>query len=91
MTKERDMLESVRDLETTIELCERAQIKKRPSEINRLLSSLDTIWYKFNSNYQIYKSETIKKSAKTLAVFNSTKLENAIEVWVYEHNDLFKS
>ena len=90
MTKERDMLESVRDLETTIELVERAQIKKRPSEFNRLLSSLDTIWYKFNSNYQIYKSETIKKSAKTLAVFNSTKLENAIEVPVYEYNDLWR-
>ena len=90
MTKEREMLDSFRDLETTLELCDRAKIKKRASEIKRLLSSLDSCWYKFNGNFQIYKADTLKKSAKTETVFNSSKLENAVEVPLYEFNDVWR-
>ena len=47
MAKERDMLESWRDLDTTFELCDRAITRKKISEVKRLISSLDTGWYKF--------------------------------------------
>ena len=88
MAKEKEMLDCWRDVETTLELCERAKSKKRSSEIKRLSDSLDTCWYKFNGNYQVYKADVIKKGVKTETIFNSTKLENAIEVPVYEYIDL---
>ena len=90
MAKEKEMLDCWRDVETTLELCERAKSKKRSSEIKRLSDSLDTCWYKFNGNYQVYKADVIKKGAKTETIFNSTKLDNAIEVPIYEYNDLWR-
>ena len=36
------------------------------------------------------KTDTIKKTAKTESVFNSNKLENAIEIPIYEYNDCWR-
>ena len=90
MAKERDMLESWRDLDTTFELCDRAITRKKISEVKRLISSLDTGWYKFNGNFKIYRADVIKKLAKSESEFNNTKLENGIEVPEYEYNDSWR-
>ena len=53
MAKERDMLDNWRDLDTTFELCDRAVNRRKVTEIKRLLSSLDTGWYKFNASHKL--------------------------------------
>ena len=90
MAKERDMLDNWRDLDTTFELCDRAVNRKKVTEIKRLLSSLDTGWYKFNASHKIYKNDTIKKLAKTESTFNSTKIENGLEIPEFEYNDIWR-
>ena len=90
MAKERDMLDNWRDLDTTFELCDRAVNRKKVTEIKRLLSSLDTGWYKFNASHKIYKNDAIKKLAKTESTFNSTKIENGLEVPEFEYNDIWR-
>ena len=90
MAKERDMLDSWRDLDTTFELCDRVIIRKKISEVKRLISSLDTGWYKSNGNFKIYRADVIKKLAKSESEFNNTKLENGIEVPEYEYNDSWR-
>ena len=91
MAKQRDLLESWGNLESSMQMCSRALKKEKTKDFKRLLESLDLYWLKFNADFKIYKEEILVKNNKNEDFFNAVSVgENGEETYAYKYNDKWK-
>ena len=72
-------------------MCKRAWDKEKTKDFKRLLESLDLYWRKFNADFEVYKEDTISKTAKSEENFNAVVADpNGANVSTYTYNDSWK-
>ena len=84
---ERDMLKSWGGFDTTLKLCKNAHDKSSVKRYRGLLDTLKQTYYDFDSDWRLYKEETVKKSCKTEEAFNAVEETEGNSLPAFKHND----
>ena len=62
---ELDMTKSHRNFTSVVKLCEDAFTGNKVNKYAKMLTDLETNFFKFDESYTVYKAQTIKNTAKT--------------------------
>ena len=84
---DKEMLKSWKGFDTSVKLCKQANTAGKTARYKALLDTLQTTFYKFEEDYEFYKTDAIKKVCKTEEAFNAVVEEDGAQVPVYPNND----
>ena len=63
---DKEMLKSWKHFDTSVKLCKQAHTANKIARFKNLLQTLETTFYKFEEDFELYKEDTIKKHAKQM-------------------------
>ena len=84
---ELDMTKSHRNFKSVVKLCEDAFTGNKVNKYAKMLTDLETNFFKFDESYAVYKAQTIKKTAKTEEVFNKESDSDGVKTPDFPYND----
>ena len=84
---DKDMQKSYKGFDTSVKLCKHAHTAGKTARFKALLETLQTNYYKFEEDFDLYKSDTIQKTCKTETAFNAIIESEGEQVPVFPQND----
>ena len=81
------MLKSWGSFDTTIKLCLQAFKKENINRYERLLTTLESTYYKFDEDWRIFKEDSIKKCGSEDAFNATTAADEGVTKPNITHND----
>ena len=84
---DKDMQKSHKGFDTSVKLCKHAHTAGKTARFKALLETLQTNYYKFEEDFDLYKSDTIQKTCKTETAFNAIIESEGEQVPVFPQND----
>ena len=84
---DKDMQKSHKGFDTSVKLCKHAHTAGKTARFKALLETLQTNYYKFEEDFDLYKSDTIQKTCKTETAFNAIVESEGEQVPAFPQND----
>ena len=84
---DKEMMKSWKHFDTSVKLCKQAHTTGKIARFKNLLETLQTTYYKFEEDFELYKEDTIKKTCKTEGAFNAIVSEEGVEKPAFTNND----
>ena len=84
---DKEMLKSWKGFDTSVKLCRQANTAGKTARYKNLLETVQTTYYKFEEDYELYKVDAIKKIFKTEDAFNANVDEDGVQVAACPNND----
>ena len=84
---DKDMTKSWKHFDTSVKLCKQAHTAGKVARFKGLLETLQTTYYKFEEDFEVYKQDTIGKTCKTETAFNAEIEEDGEQKPAYPYND----
>ena len=81
------MAKSHRSFTSTVKLCNDAFTGKKVKKYKKILNDLESICFKFDEDYALYKKHTIKNQTKTEEAFNHVTEEEGLKTADFPYND----
>ena len=84
---DKEMTKSCKHFDTSVKLCKQAHTAGKVARFKGLLETLQTTYYKFEEDFEVYKQDTIVKTCKTETAFNAEIEEDGEQKPAFPYND----